>query len=1525
MPSKINLEVIVDILTKLGKLDESKLVNSITGRLRKIELKDIGLSPDVKLDPATKTQLDSALKSLGDIMSVRANTLKGQSARLTNDIVKPYKQLPQKIRAAIQGAFNNITPANAGRLADALPSIGKNIDSRAVTDLGVAHKEYNKQIGQGSLLLRQFFRFAIGYQSLFAALNAVKALTKGVVDLNQSLKTVQAISRATSEEMDSISRSITNVALETKFGLNDIAEASKVLAQAGVKPEDFDSTLSAVATFATATNSAIDLAADLQTTMRNVFTELDDRGISNVLTKAINISKLTASDLKTILSLGAQVSKSNNLSADQFLAAVTVQRNAGIKASTVATGTRQALLEIFSPDTKLTKALVERYKQLGEDMSESAIKSLFRGFRQADNPLVAALNELRRVGLGGAGEATLSRAIDRRAENSVRALIAGVEDLQTASAELTFGESASIAAKIELTGLSASYDNLKASITAFAEQISGNFIGSLENMSDGLTNIISNLVTMDDRLKAIDLPGFASTAESAFSGGVLGLILGKGIKGKVLGGLGGALAGGFADIKGQQEGINTEILSAGLQAGATAALILPVFGKLTGIFKSMAESLSGVTKTGNKILGSGAFKALFKRGVGGLFGPVGLVVSVLGGALISFVSSSKKDVESIDTKIKSLQNLQAQAVDEFNKASIDIEQFTLPKGNKAAKPGTTAANLENLQSSISTLEERAEAFFGQNIKPEDLTRINDILSNLGTIAPEAGSQIRIQLENELVEISGFQGDIRSSDNQQELSNLQLLASGISRSSSAFISEFQIQLQQIRDLQDGGDLDPGSIESTFLNAFDAISDTSREILRGLAPDADAQELEAAFSEFLNVSTFLAQDSLNSLLEEKTSQSKSITNSLADKVATSNGDRELDAILDKYLQNIDLLTESGVTFIEGLLDSINEAIVDLEQERKVKFDPNFEALTTDDKSARKNADPAEFRLLTEQIGTLSNAFQEVLLRQEAKQSEATDKQIEFLTRASALFEANKETFNSQAFKDFIAGGSNSADAQAAFARLRSGGGEERTLVIKGDGGAFENSRDFDLEIQKIKEFNTNRLSEEVQAKEELVNVTQTLVDERLSILANEKIIQKTFLKEIDAEIKASSELRRSAAEKEIGFRLNLQKQLNNANVAAEKEATAQQIEAVRQRFASLKAEAEKQRNQPGLNSDQRKIISQRLANLRDEEQVQIKRLQNLSQEREEAVRTSEALDRLAAARKAVQEFSELQGDGLETEKIKSDFAEIEKLINSAVSEANQLPASNRIGLIEELTQEYNKATEAQKRLSDESTKALRKQRSEVNENITNIDQNETALTSIQKSLKEVDTLREAVQLASDVVENAPPINFDASEVSNAIVSLQDVLNQLSKISQTTTFIDIIERRTVAPIARKEGGPIFKARVGRQVPGFGGGDRVSALLEPGEFVINKESTRKYGALIRAINAGTNVGEAAAQALASAPVRAIGTETADSGVPVEGASDVVRVEFPLGSRQPTLFGHRDQVDSLVQALREVGTGEVG
>lgn len=63
-------------------------------------------------------------------------------------------------------------------------------------------------------------------------------------------------------------------------------------------------------------------------------------------------------------------------------------------------------------------------------------------------------------------------------------------------------------------------------------------------------------------------------------------------------------------------------------------------------------------------------------------------------------------------------------------------------------------------------------------------------------------------------------------------------------------------------------------------------------------------------------------------------------------------------------------------------------------------------------------------------------------------------------------------------------------------------------------------------------------------------------------------------------------------------------------------------------------------------------------------------------------------------------------------------------------------------------------------------------------------------------------------------------------------------------------------IEAIRRRLGGAVDSVQRfsrGMKLPGYGGGDKVKALLEPGEFVINKESTSKFQPVLEAINSNS------------------------------------------------------------------------
>lgn len=107
----------------------------------------------------------------------------------------------------------------------------------------------------------------------------------------------------------------------------------------------------------------------------------------------------------------------------------------------------------------------------------------------------------------------------------------------------------------------------------------------------------------------------------------------------------------------------------------------------------------------------------------------------------------------------------------------------------------------------------------------------------------------------------------------------------------------------------------------------------------------------------------------------------------------------------------------------------------------------------------------------------------------------------------------------------------------------------------------------------------------------------------------------------------------------------------------------------------------------------------------------------------------------------------------------------------------------------------------------------------------------------------------------------IDIDSQEFADVqleLKKLQDAFNDITTLfrnlsdkvgARAIKNIDALSdslsvfKQVIDDISRRAGMPVRREMTGGRIPGFGGGDTVPALLEPGEFVIPKESVRKYG----------------------------------------------------------------------------------
>jgi TP901 family phage tail tape measure protein len=722
---------------------------------------------------------------------------------------------------------------------------------------------------QTSALFRQFFRYALGYGALYQVLAAVRSLISGLVDLDKALKGIQAVTQATNEEMVTIESGIKAVALETQFDAREIAQAAQILGQAGVIPKELPSALRATALFASATGSAIQISADLVTSMRNVFDTIGDQTIANQLTQAINISKLTAKDLKTVVSLSGQIAKSYQLTSEQYFAAATTLRNAGIKPSTVATGLRQGLIEIFSPDNKTIKALQERYSQLGEALSTAQVRDKFFGFSLTDSPLISALRELQRLGFTGEGKKVFQRAYDVRAENAISALINNITELEAASAKLTFGEAAVRAAETQMESLANSVSNTQAAISVLAHDLAGPMIGGLESMADAVTKGVQALTDMNLQMEILKGHGIgqalgfgavgALLGGSKFKGGIVGKTAAAGLTGYAATKLSSSVSSSVDATAGEEsEGfIKTLFKKIGEIFKASLGVLVPLLAieilnvirgagspAIAGVFKRVFSRKKGATGGGtgtrrgpgarygaasavtavSTFFGSGIFKKIFQIATKATkfirFSHIGIAITAFL-AIVSGITSYLDSVRKSDVKgrLKKATKGVRRAQQRSRKLKDSQAEFTLSKDGKDAAPGTTAASVEKLEEDISAYETSLSHYFGRN--SEDINGLTNKLADLGNQFPESG------VEGRAGSLDAIKNALDTSLIRQDTTDL--VVSQLSNQANSFIARAEAlrtsTAQYLKNIQQdfaekGEAIDKGSL--AFLKAFEGVT-------------------------------------------------------------------------------------------------------------------------------------------------------------------------------------------------------------------------------------------------------------------------------------------------------------------------------------------------------------------------------------------------------------------------------------------------------------------------------------------------------------------------------------------------------------------------------------------------------------------------------------------------------------------------------------------------------------------------------
>jgi tape measure domain-containing protein len=117
----------------------------------------------------------------------------------------------------------------------------------------------------------------------------------------------------------------------------------------------------------------------------------------------------------------------------------------------------------------------------------------------------------------------------------------------------------------------------------------------------------------------------------------------------------------------------------------------------------------------------------------------------------------------------------------------------------------------------------------------------------------------------------------------------------------------------------------------------------------------------------------------------------------------------------------------------------------------------------------------------------------------------------------------------------------------------------------------------------------------------------------------------------------------------------------------------------------------------------------------------------------------------------------------------------------------------------------------------------------------------------------TTEEAEELQNEFNKVAQEGEFAGRTVSQSMASLGLEVNKTTKeVNELSAAFSRLRAQQVAGVAIAGSDVPGGLATGGLIPGFGGGDKVPARLEKGEFVVNKRATRRFLPLIAAMNRG-------------------------------------------------------------------------
>jgi len=1259
--------------------------------------------------------------------------------------------------------------------------------------------------------LKVLTRYGIASQIIKGVTTSFTAGKDAIIDYDQALKNLQAVTQSTDAEVEKMGAEIKRVSSDTRLNAQQVAEGMVLIGQAGFDATQSIQTIRAAADLSVGTLEDMALSTDLLTSAIFAFQTraLESTRIADIMANAINRSKLTLDKLRVAFNYVGATARDAGVSMEQAAAAMSILSNNGIRASTIGTGLRQVLARLLSPN----RALREEFEELGisvEEMNpatqgfEAVMKRLAQVLSKGKDGAIDMGKAYQLFGLRGAQTASILS----------KSFLTG--SFQTMLSKMYEVGSASKMAEKQMGGLQAKLENLAARMKlvaiAFGEAGVTDAIKVFVDVLREAAKLLAEFLSSSVGKAIVSFTMWSAAMYLAFKSLKTGITIIKTVVG-LLGGMGTTITtvGGVTTVAAARLTFLGKIIT------GLGNVLKWVWTKFQTLWKWMT-GFGTATATTSAVVRVATFSFKGLLAALGLTSPWGIAALAIMGVIVALKAyiettddALKKQAEVTDasksaweTLLTYRKNLEDLAEAQSKGEDITIRHEATIKRLKEAYPelvdklglATTALN-----DNIAKVKEFEDVEFQKYI--ESLTKeINLYQKSIKETAAKQGYLIMIwdglkALGQGVLDELGKVADLLGSMFRRVAQDILKLVSDTLKMFAAIHKWFGLEV-------------PEGLKNAIDNTANAMSNLHKKAEEvGMASDEVKKKTEELTNKYVEFGRAMAQVNENMSTEDILAMVRELG-------ATESQIKAVETAIKEMRTNV--VTDLGklVESIGKLPDAMKEFYDSLDPGDKIKFV---------ELKGKLDKEIAEYKKKAQAIGVVEKDQQRDIATiranglakfiQDTKKEEMTAKELaqekvriieEYYRKEEALskqsVERRKQIAQEQAKSFEGMGMTENAKKVLQQATDFAIAEEKRMAEVR------EATREASTKV--LLEYERSTSKEVGKLFKEQVNEFKNSLKER----ANE-------LKKLAADARKEAAKYKAAAQKDIKD-LQQSQMTDEQKLADDKKQLQEKYskitaEVTAQYYGNSSAEAKefydgmKERVQ-GHYEDIKSLAAGLAREVKDENG---RIVQTQAQGTQEAI-------------KAINTAVIAQGQDMENiaKKAEGQVAAIEK----------------EIGDLDVKVREYTKSV-------DEASK--KKLELDTTEAIQNMEKAYNIVSDFKKKWDEIKSktieLNVITNSSGGGGEALPTADDGGSSGEDLVDAMGDLKKSFDDYKADST--DVLERKggLIPYIRRKLGGAISegwgKFRSGFKIPGFGGGDKVRALLEPGEWVIRKEAVQKYG----------------------------------------------------------------------------------